>query len=94
MNGKFDYNKNSLALSGAKALIFEAATRRVAWVLVLHEVDGWYPIPAMQHYGAQNFFIDSTRGIHISSNAKLVPSHFQMPTIFEEDETVLAAEKH
>ena len=91
MNGKFDYNKTLLAPPGTKALIFEAATRRAAWAP--HAVNSWYLGPAMHHYRAQKFFIESTRGIWISSNAKLMPSHCKMPTIYEEDETVLAAAK-
>ena len=69
MFGKFDYSKTPLAPPGANALIFEAAPRRAAWVP--HAVDGWYLGPAMNHYRALNFFIESTRGIRISSNFKL-----------------------
>ena len=91
MNGKLDYNKTPLAPLGIKALIFEVATRRAAWAP--HAVDGWYLGPAMQYYRAQKFFIDSTRGIRISSNDKLMPSHCKMRTKSEEDETELTAAK-
>ena len=76
MNGKFDYNKTPLAPTGMKALTFKAATRSAAWAP--HAVDGWYPVPAILHYRARTFFIESTRGICISSNYKLIPSHCKM----------------
>ena len=78
-----------MAPPGAKALIFEAASQRAAWGP--HVVDGWYIGPAMDHYRALKFYIKSTRGIHISSNYRLMPTHSSVPTISEEDETVLAA---
>ena len=73
MNGKFDYNKTPLAPPGAKVLIFEAASRRAAWDP--RAVNGRYLGPAMHHYRALKFFIESTRGVRISSNYKLMPSH-------------------
>ena len=45
----------------------------------------------MNHYRALKFYIKSTRGIRISSNFRLTPTHCRVPLISEEDETVLAA---
>ena len=89
MFGKFDFNRTPLAPPGAKALIFEAASRRAAWGP--RAVDGWYLGPAMNHYRALIFFIESTRGVRISSNFRLHPTHCKVPTISEEDKTILAA---
>ena len=82
MYGKFNYNKTPLAPPGAKALIFEAASRRAAWAP--HAVNGWYLGPAMNHYRAFKFSIESTRGVRISSNFKLMPSQCRVPLISEE----------
>ena len=89
MFGKFDCNKTPLAPPVAKALISEAASRRAAWAP--HAVNRWYLGPAMNHYRAFKFFIESTRGVRIPSNFKLMPSHCKVPSIFKEDETVLPA---
>ena len=89
--GKFDFNRTPLAPPGAKALIFEAASRRAA--RGPRPVDKWYIGPAINRYRALKFYIESTRGIRISSNYRLTPTHCRVPSISEEDETVLAAAK-
>ena len=78
-----------LAPPVAKALIFKAASRRAAWAP--HVVNGLYLGPAMNHYRAFKFFIESTRGVQISSDFKLRPFQYRVPSISEEDETVLDA---
>ena len=45
----------------------------------------------MNHYRAPKCSIESTRGIRISRSYRLMPTHCSIPTISEEDETVLAA---
>ena len=87
MFGKFNFNRTPLAPPGAKASIFEAASRRAAWGP--RAVDGWYLGPAMNHYRALTFFIESTMGVRISSNFRLHRTHCKVPFISEKDETVL-----
>ena len=67
MYGKFDYNKTPLAPPGAKALIFEAASRRAAWAP--HAVNSWYLGPSMNHYREFKFFIKSTRGVYPATSS-------------------------
>ena len=45
----------------------------------------------MKHYRCSRYFIDQTRAVRISNTAKLLPSHCKMPTISEDDNTVVAA---
>ena len=47
----------------------------------------------MKHYRCSRYFIDHTRAIRIFNTAKLLPSHCKMPSILEDDNTVLAAEE-
>ena len=91
LEGKFDYNKMPLAPPGTKALIYEAAARRAAWAP--HAVDGWYLGPAMKHYRCGKYYIPHTRATRIASSVKLFPTHCKMPTISEEDETLIAAQE-
>ena len=89
LNGKFDYNKTPLAPPGTKALIYEKATRKAAWAP--HAVNGWYLGPAMHHCLCGQYFINHTRATRIANSVKLYPSHCKMPTISENDRTILAA---
>ena len=91
LEGKFNYNKTPLAPPGTKALIYKAAARRAAWAP--HAVDGWYLGPAMHHYRCCLYFINHTRATRIASAVKLYPTHCKLPTISEEDETLIAAEE-
>ncbi len=91
LEGKFDYNKTPLAPPGTKALIYEAAAQHAAWAP--HAVDGWYLGPAMKHYRGGSYFIPHTRATRISSTVKLYPQHCTMPSISEEDGTIIAAEE-
>ena len=45
----------------------------------------------MKHYRCSRYFIDHTRAVRISNTAKLLPLHCKMPSISEDDNTVVAA---
>jgi len=47
----------------------------------------------MKHYRYGHYFITYTQTTLITNSAKLYPTHCKMPTISEEDGTVLAAEE-
>ena len=89
LEGPFDWNRTPLAPPGTRALIFEDPARRTTWGT--HAIDGWCIGPAMEHYRCNKFFIDATRGIRTASTTKLFPAHCAIPSISEEDKTIVAA---
>ena len=58
-----------------------------------HAANGWHFGPAMKHYRSGYYFIRSTCVVQVSSTNKLLPTHCSMPSLSEDNKTVLAAEE-
>ena len=63
--------------------------RQTSWGT--HAVDGWYVRPAMGHYHCGTFWVTTTQAIRIVATSKLFPTNWTIPTVSEEDETIMAA---
>ena len=73
LEDKFDYNRTSICPPGTKALVYVDPKSRATWAP--HALDGWYIVPAMQHYRCGRYWIPETRGICIVNSTKIFPTH-------------------
>ena len=89
LEGKFDYNKTPLVPLGTKSLIYQTPSQRAAWEP--HAINGYWLGPAMKHYQCGCYFIPPTRAIQIASITKHYPTHYQIPTILQSNQTLLTA---
>jgi hypothetical protein len=87
--GPFDFNKTPLALLGTKALVYDDPASWTSWAP--YATNGFYVGPATNHYHCLRFYIPATRRFCFSDTWHLYPSHCQVPTILENNITILAA---
>ena len=90
LEGPFDYNKTPFGILGTKGLVYESPETRSAYAP--HATDAIYVGPSYKHYQAKRFYVPLTRSYRISDSYKEYPAHCNMPTISEEDETIVAAD--
>ena len=89
LEGPFDFNKTPIAPLGTKALIYD--NPKVRNTFAPHGTDVFYVGPAKLHYRNMRFFDPLTRGFHTSGSVKLYPTHCKVPTLSEDDRTLLTA---
>ena len=89
LNGPFGYNKTPLASLGYPAVLYDNPTDRNTFAP--HCTDAIYVAPSMLHYRNRKYWVLSTQKMRISSSARIYPEHCKVPTILEEDKTIIAA---
>lgn len=87
--GKFDFNKTPIAPLGTKALIYDPPSTRATWAP--HGTDCFYIGPATLHYRCLRFYCPNTRRTRIGDTYWLYPTHCNLPSLSEHDQTLRTA---
>jgi len=81
----YDWNAHPLAPPGTRAIILDPPHQRTSWGP--RGIDAWYCGPALQHYRCHHFYVPSTRGMRISGNYALFPTHCVIPKLSPTEHT-------
>ena len=77
--GAFDYKKTPLAPPGTKVVIHEKPDKQASWAA--HGVDGWYLVPAVEHYRCYRVYVNHTRAERNADTVEFFPQHTKVPSI-------------
>ena len=89
LEGEYDFNRTPMSVIGSRALAYVDPTVRAAWEP--HALDTFYVSICPQHYRLLEFFIDKTKNCRTSGTYRVYLAHCKLPTISEEDSTIIAA---
>ena len=89
MEGPFDFNKMPISLLGTKSIAYLNPDYRASWQL--HGIDCWYTARCPMHYRQLEFFDPHTHSYRTTATYELFPAHCKVPTVSEEDKTLIAA---
>ena len=98
LEGLFDWNRTPLAPIGTLIVVYDDPS--VHGIFASHGTNAYYVGPAMDHhrpegdvsnYRLQRFFSPSTRSYRTMGTRELYPAHCKVPTLLEEDRTLLTA---
>ena len=79
LNGKFDYNKTTLAPPRTKVVSFEPPDKCSSWST--HVTPGWYIGLALQHYRCWKIHIAKTSATRVCDTVEFFPKKYKMPTL-------------
>ena len=74
---KYDWNAHSMALPGARAVIYEGPDNITSWGA--RGTNIWYCCPAINHYHNCKFYVPATRAYRTSGSFHLFPQHYLLP---------------
>ena len=89
LHGPFDWNRTPLAPLGTKGMVFVPPTNRNTFAP--HCDEAFVVGRAPHHYRLIEFFVPNSKGYRISGCYRLDPTHWTVPSISEQDNTVRAA---
>ena len=89
LEGKFDFNRTPMAPLGTRGLVYLDPDERASWQS--HGIDVFSVGRAPDHYRLMEFFDPNTRNYRISGTYKLYPTHCNIPTLSEADQSIIAA---
>jgi hypothetical protein len=87
--GQYDFNRAPMAPPGTRIIAHETPNRRLTWAP--HEQDGWYIVPALEHYRCYTVYITRTRGDRIVRTVDFFPEKFTLPFPSAQDLATQAA---
>ena len=89
LNGKFNWNRTPIAPLGTRGMLFIHPDSRNTFTP--HYDEAFTVGKARHHYRLLNFYVPTTRGYRITGTFCLDPTHWKVPKISEQYETVVAA---
>ena len=89
LNGAFDWGKTPLAPLGTKGMIFIHPETRHTFAP--HCDKAFVVGRARHHHKLLEFYVPTTKGYRITGTYRLDPTHWTMPTVSEQDKTIVAA---
>ena len=75
--GNHNFNKFPLLPPYAKVILHTKPGKRASWAL--HEEQGWYTSPAIDHYRYLTYYIPKTHRNQITDTATIIPSNIPIP---------------
>jgi hypothetical protein len=69
--GQYDFNRAPMAPPGTRIIAHETPNRRRTWAP--HGKDGWYIIPALEHYRCYTVYVTKTRGERVVETVDFFP---------------------
>jgi hypothetical protein len=88
--GQYDFNRAPMAPPGTIIIAHETQNQRRTWDP--HGQDGWYLVPALEHYRCYTVYITKTRGDGIVETVECFPEKFTLPFPSPQDLATQAAE--
>ena len=82
-NGPFDYAATPLGPLGSRVMIHNTVNTRKSWDQRGRE--GFYIVPALQHYRCLAVFDSKTKHVSISDTVDFLHTYLQQPTLTPED---------
>ena len=89
MEGPFDFNRTPISILGTKSIAYLDPANHASWQP--HGIDCWYTARCPMHYRQLEFFDPITRAYRTTATYELFPAHCKVPTVSEEDKTLIAA---
>ena len=89
LNGKFDWNRTPIAPLGTIGMLFIHPESHTTFAP--HCDEAFTVGRARHHYRLLELYVPTTRGYRISGNLRLDPTHWKLPSISEQDKTVVVA---
>jgi hypothetical protein len=74
--GQYDVNREPMAPPGTRIIAHETPNRRRTWAP--NGKDGWYSVPALEHYRCKTIYITNTRGERVVETVKF-SQNFKLP---------------
>jgi hypothetical protein len=75
--GQYDFNRAPMAPPGTRIIAHETPNRRRTWAP--HGQDGWYIVPALEHYRCYTLYITKTRRERVVETVYFFPETFKLP---------------
>jgi hypothetical protein len=87
--GQYDFNRAPLAPPGTRIIAHETPGKRRTWAP--HGQDGWYIVPALEHYRCYTVYITKNRSSRVVETVDFFPHRFKLPFPSSSELTTQAA---
>jgi hypothetical protein len=89
LNGHFDFNRTPFSPAGTRVIAHEKPYQQASWDP--RGVDGYYLVPALDHYRCYQVHVTKTKGTRIVDTVECFPSKLSMPHTSSKDIASIAA---